>query len=250
MAVELVQSATNAQQNKVSGATNLVLTMDASLGVTAGQLLVVGIGCDNLSATTPTITSIAKPGGETNSWTQLSAGNAHTATAAGGVRSFVWSILATTAWTASSTYTITFSGAITAKAYGYLVFTGVTNTARSTAASATAASGGSLSCTTTGTVPKMGDLALGCGVVENNVSYNGDANWLSFTNVGGSFTSGSGAASNAAVCFQHMWTSNGTHPTYNPGSIADGSACVAVLQQAYNTPPDYDSKARPRAATR
>jgi hypothetical protein len=125
-----------------------------------GDQIFLFIVFDNLTATTPTISSITTAASETASWVQIAAGDSASSTAAAGIRAELWAITPTVTWTAFSPV-VTLSGSVTAKASAGFCQSGGSLTARQSLPMAlTASSSASPSVTTTGT-PVAADLVIG-----------------------------------------------------------------------------------------
>jgi hypothetical protein len=220
--------------NKVSSATNLA----AQIGLTpnnVGNLLVARIVFDNTSATAPVVNSIAKPAGETNSWVRIAQFDSSTATAGSGVRGEMWAILTTVVWPASSTYQITLSAAVTAKACQLREYNGASTTIRGTAGTATSTTGVPAPITS-GTAPVAGDLVLGFAGWETRTTATQDTThtlggaWAAGSDFG---TSGSSAATNVEGLGSWKVPTVGGQQQYAPTCTStDSGACVVVLVPA------------------
>lgn len=217
-------------QVKAAGTTNLSFQIGTTAS-TAGNLLVARIVFDNLTATTPTVSSIAKPGGETASWVRIGFWDSPTAGGASGLRGEMWVIKTTVSWTANSTYTITLSGSVTAKACQGREFSGVTATLRGTAGT-NATTSGNPSATTGGTAPQAGDLVLGFAGWESRTAPVQDSDTTNGTWAAGSEygTSGGSGVTNVIGLGSYKIVTAGGHQTYNPtGPSGDSGACVVAL---------------------
>jgi hypothetical protein len=143
----------------VSGST-LVITTTAAIAV--GDLVVVRVAADNLSASTPTFTCSDSGGNAYTVHQQI----ATQATAAAGVAGGIICTKATTAIATGGTITVTLSGAVAARAAYAESFAGMTNTTRSTPVGSTTTNG-AVGPLTTGTV-NAGDLVAGWAATESN----------------------------------------------------------------------------------
>jgi hypothetical protein len=216
--------------NKASSATNLRVRIGPS-GVTARNLLVAWICFDNTSSTAPTVSSIAKPAGETASWAQVGTHNSSTATAAAGVRGAIWAIKTTIAWPPSTDYTITLSAAVVAKASGAAEYNQAGASLRGTAGTGTSAAG-TPSAATSGTALVAGDLVLGLGSFEDATAPTGDADTTngSWVNAFTPFaTTGGVTTTNVALIGQHKLVTATGVQTYNPTRASDSGAAVVGL---------------------
>src|SRR6266542_1935782 len=170
MTVQFVASHT-ADIQKTSG-TGLLPSLSGQN--VSGNLLVMWIGFDNLSATTPTVSSISGAGGD--SWFLIKVVDSGAPSAAAGCRGELWGILTTSAYTTSQSFTVTLSGAVVARIAVLAEFSGVTSTIRSGSASGTGTS--APTATTTGGNINAGDLILGGGVTEHNANWTADSDTL------------------------------------------------------------------------
>lgn len=224
-------------QIKTAGTNNLSFQI-GPVGSDAGNLLVARIVFDNLTATTPVVSSIAKPGGETASWVKVGQFDSATAGAGSGLRGEVWVIKTTVAWAANSTYVITLSGSVTAKACQGREYADVLATLRSTSGT-NATTSGNPSATTTGTAPQPGDLVLGFAGWESRTApvqdtdTTGGVQWSAGSEFGTS--GGSGVTNVIGLGSMKIPTSAG-HQTYNPtGPAGDAGACIVALQGVAST---------------
>lgn len=109
------------------------------------DLMVVAIAADNLSSTTPTITSLNFNGintGEVGPWTIISGPGSPIAAAAGGSVSLMAYAIVTKSFTDAPSVSAILSGSITAKSNTLFALSGVNLSVLPTAASASAASSG------------------------------------------------------------------------------------------------------------
>lgn len=229
MAVAFVQYHTPTW-TKTSANNNAIIQINAN-GVAAGNTLLVFALWDNLTASTPSLSSLAKPAGETASWVTLSSPNTSHTSAGAGVIGRLSAIKTTVAWPANSTYIITLSAAVAAKTVVVAEFSGVEVTSPYT-------SGGSLSTagTPTSGIPQAnisaGDLILGVAGFEDNAVPSPDTDtvdgaWDAGTSVA---TSGGGAAANISSIFQFkIVTASTSAQTFNPTGSGDSIANSARL---------------------
>jgi hypothetical protein len=117
MVITFVTSSSS--QGKSSGTT----IGSGSLTFSAGDTIFAFFAFDNLTASTPFVTSIGRPAGETNTWALVSSFNSPQAAAAGGVRGELWR-LDTTVGATGAQFTTILSAAVTAKVALYQVFSG------------------------------------------------------------------------------------------------------------------------------
>lgn len=198
-----------------------------------GDQVFLFVSFDNLTATTPTISSITKAGGETASWVQIATGDSPVATAAGGQRAELWAIIPAVTWTAFSPV-VTLSGAVVAKASVGLVRSGGTLHARESlpkTMTTTTSATPSVNITT----PIIGDLVLGfqgremtaVGVADADTT---NGSWSAKIE---SATADATSANNAAAFLQwKIVTASGTQ-TFNPtGMSGDGTIGVIALAPA------------------
>ena len=233
MAVALgVDTTSGTANSKTTGAT-LVVNHGQ---VRPGETLVCAIGVDNLTATTPTVSSITKPGGETAVWVKIGSVDASVATAAGACRGELWAITSTVTWAAGS-QTITFSSASTlVKVACTRIYYGVTTTARGTVPSGTTngagvSTSGVPAATTAGAAPATGDLVLGLGVNENNSTPGTDPDTLNgpWVSAAVAWSTGGNALTNVGVILMHKIVTAGGAQTLNPTSNGDSGAAVVAL---------------------
>ena len=226
--------------NKTSNTNGLSVGIDASNASVAGNVLIAAITFDNVTnASTPTVSSIAKMSGDGGTWTQIGSVNSSTATGGAGCRTEVWAIKTTVAWTANTTYTVTLSNAVTAKACVMQEHSEIDLVVRGTSGSGTSTSGAP-SAATSGTALVSGDLVIGAVGHEDNTSPADDSDTTN-----GSWSTGrktntttGGAATNVGVNMQYKYvTATGTQ-TYNPSVTGDsGAICVAGLKPHTITTP-------------
>lgn len=184
--------------SKVSGTSLSVATVITTVATPqVGDLLVIGFVADNLSASTPTISSVTiNTAGAISSTNKVSAFCSDaSATAAADVIIGYFIAEVTTAFTSSTTITVTLSGTVTAKAAVAYALTGGANWAGyniGTVQAPTAGTTGTLSTTRAasapnGTVIVVGGSQSSTAPLQNGTSFNSDA------------TTGGAAATNVAV---------------------------------------------------
>jgi hypothetical protein len=160
LAAQRFKAALGNSGNVVNG-TSLVISTIAPIAV--GDLVVVRVAADNLSATTPTI-SCTDSGG--NSYTSH-AFQGQNATAALGVVGGILATKATNAVAIGGTITITLSGSVIAKAAYAESFVGFNNTLRN--ASVVAGGAGTGAAVTSGSA-NPNDLVIGAVAAESRLT--------------------------------------------------------------------------------
>lgn len=226
MAIEFV-AGWAAQNNKIS---SVSWTNPSSIptGVTtkAPYNCFLFVVFDNLTATTPTVTSITQNAVETGTWVQVASFNSPQAAAAGGVRGELWRLDSefggTFGW--SLLPSVTLSGAVAAKAMVYLQFTGV-------GALVTAPSVGTTSITSSVTV---GELVLRAAGTEAAAAptIGGSGSNMSFFGSATLGTTGGSAVTNAwALMSGQTPISNATNATWT-ATLTDGGQILARFAPA------------------
>lgn len=223
----IAETLTNGVSDKTAGTATLTVGTDASR--VSGTLIVVGLAWDNLTATTPTISSISKPGGESASWIIVEV-NSPQAAAAAGVRCALAYIVATVDWSAHS-IVVTFSGNITAKAAAYKTFTGASATIRGTAVSGT---GSTSPSTDSGTL--IDDLILLMDATEGPgdgtlPTWTGSAPGTITSQQSAGTTGGSGVTNATVVLAYIIATASGSR-LVTTGTLTDGGYVVVSLAPA------------------
>lgn len=228
MAVAFVANRGTAS-NKTSGTT---ISLSPTGNISVGNLLIVAVAADNLSATTPTFTFSDS---KSNTWTTEVQG-AVNATAAAGASGAIGACYITTQITTTDTITVTLSGAVTAKAVQLLEFSGTLDIERNAAVTATGAT--STPSVTSGSA-NIGDLVIGVTAYEDNAAPNSvdaDTTRGSWSTGFGTFTTGGGAATNIGVSAQYKITTTaaGTQ-TYNIvlGAATDWVAMAVPFQEGH-----------------
>ena len=210
----------------------LVITTTAAIAL--GDLVVVRVATDNLSATTPTFTAMDSGA---NTYT-TSVQKAQNATPNSGAACAILATRATTAMITGGTITVVLSGAVNCRAAYAESFTGVGLTVRASnslgqAAASTSGSGAA--------TPAIGDLVLGVAAVETSAAITGDPDttggpWSAMAafvaNTGTSLTSmslaGQWKVSNAAVPSNYNVTWSG---------VTDYAGAIVVLVPEVWVPP-------------
>lgn len=215
-----------------SSGTSLTWTTTGAINV--GDLVIIRVGSDNASATTPTFTC---SDGSANVYTNQRQG-AVNATAAAGVAGAIFTCKATVARSIGTTMTITLSNAVAHKtAYGE-TYTGVDETLRVAAVSATGtATAASAGATAAGLV--AGDIVFGMTANETRGTITGDSDttngsWAAQTTVR-SATSGSDATCVSVVGQYKVVTATGAQ-TYNVTAVAAEWFCACIVLQASPPP--------------
>lgn len=228
MAVAFVANRGTAS-NKTSGST---ISLSPTGNISVGNLLIVAVAADNLSATTPTFTFSDS---KSNTWTTEAQG-AVNATAAAGASGAIGVCYITAQITTTDTITVTLSGAVTAKALQLLEFSGVLDVERNAAVTTTGTS--STPSVTSGSA-NIGDLVIGVTAYEDNAAPNSvdtDTTRGSWSTGYGTFTTGGSAATNIGVSTQYKITTTaaGTQ-TYNVvlGASTDWVAMAVPLQEGH-----------------
>jgi hypothetical protein len=194
----------------------------------SGEVILLAITYDNTSATAPSVSSISKPGGETNSWARLHQANSSSSSSAGGCRTEMWGIVATTAWSAF-TPVVTLSGAVAAKASCGAVLTGGTLTQATGSPYAATSTAGNPSIDWTDPSGEVGWGLFAAGH-ENNTTptYSG-----SYTSLGSSNTSGGGAASNVGIRLAYQaFSGSGGAAAASPTCSGDSNQVGVLLLEA------------------
>lgn len=211
----------------VSG-TTLVITTTAAIAI--GDLVVVRVAADNLTATTPTITC-ADSGGNTYTSRAFLGVNA---TPAAGVVGAILAAKATVAVPIGGTITATFSGAIAHKSMYANSFIGFDNTLR---VAATTASGTTTAAAVTSGSATAGDLVVGMTAVESRAApsaYDTDTTNGSWA---GSFNKPSATSGTDATCVSangqyKVVTATGAQTLNHTVAATEWVALACVFQAA------------------
>lgn len=207
-------------------------TVDAALAadVAAGSTLILAVAFDNSGTSTPDVSTISKPGGESASWVRLGGFDSVTATGSSGILGELWAIITTVPWVAASiTPVVTLDATRNAKATALAEFTGVTTTLR-TATTTNAVINGQPT-TTSGGAFSIGDLVIGVGGFEclpTNITGDSDTSngvWSTLLAVG---TTGGLDQSNASAVIQWKKVTGAATQTFNPVGSNTGDAGVIL----------------------
>lgn len=245
MAVAFVRAHT-VSQTKTAGTTNVAVVTGAS-GVDSGNVLLAGVIFDNLSQTTPTVSSINKPGGETASWSRLGSFDG-LATAAGALRGELWAIKTTTSWPATTSYTITLSGSVASKAAVAQEFSGVDLTVRSSGSQNATTNGAR---TASAATVSAGDLVAGVIAHETGSAPTADADTTNGTWGAGTTFGTAGGTSNTNVHGRIQWkiaTASGAQSLDFTASN-EGGVIIVALQPAPEPPANLIVAAASHALT-
>lgn len=224
-----------AGSNKTSGGTTLNITTGDTAAI--GDIIIVAVATDNLTTTTPTVSSINKMAGESNNWVQLAHVDSDQSSGASGVILEIWGIQASIAWT-STVLTITLSGGVTAKAAVGRLFTGGSLTVRGSAAVDNDTGGTSTQATATlsgASQPQTGDLILEAIGWERDVApTQSDGTMTLAQNVA---TSGGGAAANMGVALYWKVAASNANFTGTSDNVTASSDIALVALQPAAAPP-------------
>lgn len=212
-----------------TGATTLVITTTAAIAI--GDLVVVRVASDNLSATTPTVAA-TDSGGNTYTSRAFQGVNA---TAAAGVVGAILATKATAAVASGGTITLTFTPNTAAHKAAYAEsFIGFDNTLRVAAATA---SGASTAATVTSGSATADDLVVGMVASEDRAvpsAYATDTTRGTWSTGVNKPSTTSGTATTAVeVNGQHkIVNATGTQVYANTVTNSDWAALVCVFQKA------------------
>jgi len=220
-------------QSKGTASNEFTAVMPATA---AGQTVFLAFACDNLSASTPTVVSIATPAGETASWTLIAQENSASATAAGGVMTFLYALTLTVnnpgGWVAQ----VTLSGAVAAKAWLGAVFTGVGELRSAVAAGSFTAASLALANAS------AGNLIIGAAGDQTNAALVGDTdttagNWSTAQTAN---TTGGGAAANISALMQWKILTSNAAQSFGTGSASAATGLIiASFAEAATGPGSY-----------
>ena len=186
-------------------------------------------------ASKPIISSISKAAGETNNWVFLGAARS-TSTSAGAFASGeMWCIKTSVAWPNATSLTFTYDTSTVMKAQNILEYSGVDAQLRSTVGTAYCTTTTAASVGTTGTTPRIGDLAIGLLFGSNVAAAQAgdtDTTGGSWSTVIGVGSTGSSAATNNFGITQHKIVTTTAHQTYNNSAAmtAGNGSIVAILK--------------------
>lgn len=190
--------------------------------VPVGHLLVIGVAADNLSASTPTVTSVSDnstASGSANTYTVRGQG-ARNATAAAGIMGAVVTCKVTRPMPVGTAITVTLSGAVAHKAMHVYGFAGVTDTLQGVVATANGSSSTpSVTLSTVNATLAANDMVFGFFAVESNVTPTAyDTDTVNGTwSTGVTTSSATGGTANTRVQVVSQWkqvTATGAQ-TYN-----------------------------------
>lgn len=212
---------------KTSGST-IPLTF-TSTAIPADSLIFAVFAFDNTGVTTPTVSSVSKPAGETASWSITNVDSFQSGSAAGAKGAVAW-IKTATAWSAGETITATLSESVTTRVGVATVFYGVGTVSGSIASE----QHGSTIALSSGAIPSTGQLVVGGVWTENNAAPAADTDTLD-----GSWssepvnTSGGSAQTNVGMRLHYKITNASSgNPQVLNASVVDGGAALAVFTVA------------------
>lgn len=233
---------------KTAGSTFTTGAITAAIGHT----IFVVLTFDNVAAGTPTVNGLTVPSGETASWALAASHNSSSGTAAGGVRSELWVIRPTQAWTAFSPVA-TLSASVAAKASCGVVKQGGlpyqrTDTPPTGATSATSLPSFILQAST-GALPVAGDLVIGFAGFETATLPTADADTTSgsWTTEKTNGTTGTTDNTNVSQILQSKIVTATAAQTYNPTNAVSTDAGASAA--AFVVGPTVESVARVHAET-
>lgn len=228
MAVAFVRNHTSG----TSTSSGTVVTATTVAETPAGNTLIAWVAFDNLTATTPTVTSLHTPAWETNSWALLASCDAIDATAGTDVRGELWAITTTVTW--SSIVSAVLSSAVTSKVMTLQEFSGLATIVRG-AVGKSAGVGTASSIATSGTALVAGDLVFGASAweTEPGTDITGDSDTLNgswSTSLIATADTGSSPTSVTAHAQYKIVTATGVQ-THDTSSLFSRSftACVVAL---------------------
>jgi hypothetical protein len=215
-----------------AGSTSVTYTPAGVADIPAGNTLVLTVAFGASGATsTPTVSSIGVPPGETAGWTRIASANAPSTS---GLRLEIWAIKPTQTWVAGQTVTITFSAATGIAGNGTgLEFAGTRDPATNNyAAAGSSSSAATNSPVTTSVSVNKADLAIAASAITNTASYTVDTVDTS----GGSWVNeSSSAGSGVSLIIDYKTPTSAGTQTYNPTAHTSGlitSIIVALTSQA------------------
>lgn len=209
--------------NKTTGTT---VTLTTGAAVPVGALVVVIWAADNLTATTPTLSSVTDTKG--NTYSVIANVGSGTATANAGQVAAIAVSRITTALTNTDTISAVASSASTVvKAVDAAYFTGANTVVRATATTAT---GNSTAPSVNYASGLSGDLLLGVVGNQNNGLPTGDSDTTNGTwgSIGGVASTGGNAATNISVFGQYKILTASGSQTYNV-TISTGQWSIAAV---------------------
>jgi hypothetical protein len=203
-----------------------------STDLLAGDVLVMAVATDNLSATTPTFTVDSNPT-ECGGWTQITQLARNASAAAGLAVTVFTTTLVSGGVSLMNTPTVTLSGAVVAKVMRIIALRGCSETQRGTVQTA---NGSSTSPSVVSPSATSGDVVIGVSAAEQNTEITGDSDttngsWSSNNETG--WTTGGGSAANMSLKMQTKIVSAGGTQTYDTTSAnTDWIQVAFVLQPA------------------
>jgi hypothetical protein len=204
-----------------------------------GELVVVRLACDNLSASTPTITSVVSS--PANTWTQV-AFRGQNATANAGVIGAVWVSKLTADMPNGSPITFTFSANTTHRCLYAAAFTGVEATLRN---AAVVDSGSGTASTVTSGNALAGDLVIGAVAIESRTAPTYDTDTTNGSWAGNfvkpAVASGSDTSTVEIAGQYKIVTADGPQTFNLTNANTDWAAMVAVFQATPGVPPNQGS---------
>lgn len=217
--------------NETAG-TTVALTVTGG-PIPAGTFLVLVVTADNVTATTPTVSSVSALGSDT--WTARAGANSQqgaSATAGSGVFVYCYTMVTTASVANGTVITITFNASPVAKTGLLVGLTEVSNTLRSTVVSA-GASAGAPSAVTAGTALVAGDIVIGVAGCENSGAWATDTDTLNGSWVLGNnaFNSGGSAVTNTSTTMQYKVVTATGAQTFNPGGGANDALAIVFAMQ-------------------
>ena len=214
-----------------SAASSTTLSVTNNLtAVAVGDLIVINVAADNLSATTPTVTA---SDGTANVYTTVIQKGQGSSGA--GVVGALICCRATVARATGAATTLTFSGAIVAKSARFNVFTGVPGAAGTfgQTSAAVSASGTSTAPSVVSGAVNVNDLVIGVFAAETRGTVTGDSDTLngSWATLDSTANTASGSDASAVTCgFQYKVATASGAQTYNATCPStDWVALTAVI---------------------
>lgn len=216
-------AALGSNTNKTTGTT---VTATTGAAVPVGATVIVVWAADNLSATTPTLSSVTDT--KTNTYTVIANVGSGSATAAAGQVAAIAISKITTALTATDTISAVASSASTVvKAMDAAYFNGLGTRVRATTATATGSSTGP---TVTYASGLNGDVVIGFIANQDNTQPTGDSDTTngSWALLGGVSSTGGAGGTNISIYSQYkILTADGSQ-TYNV-TITNGQWSIGAI---------------------
>lgn len=213
-------------QNKTTGTT---LDLTLSPAPAAGRTLLAMIGFDNSGTSTPNVSGISVPGGETAAWAKIADVDSPTATGSNGCVGELWGIVTTVAWT-GFTPTVTLDATRNAKAGLVEEWSGLTLTPRGTPGTGANTTGNASAATgalSVGDVVAGGLVFEAASAVSAGDSDTLDGVWSAIQSIS---TSGGLDQSNITVAMQHKIVTGTSAQTLNAnGTSTDNGVIAAAL---------------------